>query len=52
MLDDTDEIRFLREKADQLRSLAHKYKLPPGNELIQIADDFDRLARDIERRRK
>jgi hypothetical protein len=49
MMDDLEEIRFLREKAAQLRSLAHKYKLPPDNELRQIADDFERLAREIER---
>jgi len=50
MMDDREEIRFLREKAAQLRSLAHKYKLPPGNELVRIADDFERLVREIERK--
>ena len=49
-MDDGEEIRFLREKADQLRKLAHKYRLPPNNELTGIADDFDRLANDRERR--
>lgn len=49
MVDDTDEIRFLRKKAAELRALARKYKLPPDNELIQIAEDFEQLARDIER---
>ncbi len=51
MMDDLEEIRFLREKAAQLRTLAHKYKLPPDNELIRIADDFEKLAREIERGR-
>ncbi|MGH7014752.1 MAG: hypothetical protein ACREEL_11475 [Stellaceae bacterium] len=51
MTDDRDEIRFLRETADRLRSLARQYHLPPGNELMTMADDFDQLADDWERRR-
>ncbi len=51
MVDDIDEIRFLREKATKLRALARKDKLPLDNELIQIAQDFERLASDLERRR-
>jgi hypothetical protein len=51
MVDDIDEIRFLREKATKLRALARKDKPPLDNELIQIAQDFERLASDLERRR-
>jgi hypothetical protein len=51
-VDEREESHFLREMAAKLRALAHKYKLPPGNELIQIAEDFERLADDIERRRR
>lgn len=52
MLDDADEKRFLREQAHLLRSLAHKYRLPPDNELVRIAEDSERLAHDLERWRR
>ena len=51
MADGGEEIRFLREKADLLRKLANKYRLPAGNDLIKIADELDRKATDTERRR-
>lgn len=50
-MDEREEIHFLRDKAAQLRAVVRKYRLPPDSELIQIAEDFERLAREMERRR-
>lgn len=60
MIDDRDEVnreeeeqvRFLREKATQLRKLAAKHRFPPDHELFEIADDFEQFAHDLERRER
>ncbi|MDE2228555.1 MAG: hypothetical protein KGL11_05885 [Alphaproteobacteria bacterium] len=51
MTDDLDEIRFLEEKAAQFRALAQRFRPPAGNELVQIAEEFEQRARDLRRRR-
>ncbi|MGH2448406.1 MAG: hypothetical protein ACRDFS_07370 [Chloroflexota bacterium] len=54
MTDDHDheEVRFLKEKAMQLRTLARKLRFPPNHELFVIADDFEHYAGDLEHERQ
>jgi hypothetical protein len=50
MIDKSEEIRYLREKAIQFRELARTYKTEISPKLLEIADDLEARAAQLERR--
>jgi hypothetical protein len=44
----TDEIRYLREKANQFRELARTYRNDISAKLIEIASDLENRAKALE----
>jgi hypothetical protein len=44
-----DEVQFLREMAVRFHDLARKLNLPPGNDLLDIAREFEERATGLEK---
>ena len=48
MVDRQDEVRYLRDKAQQFRSLATTYKTEISSKLLEIAADLESRADSLE----
>lgn len=47
--DRSDEARYLRQKAQQFRELAKTYKTEISGKLLEIAQDLETRAQDLEK---
>jgi uncharacterized tellurite resistance protein B-like protein len=50
MADGKEEAEFLRQKAKVFRELATAHRTPISPQLLEIAEEFDRRAAEIEAR--